>query len=60
MNDLVDLFTENFTKGNRDKASYLLEKHDAPIRKKDAMLISYFLGLLTMILLGLIIILIIP
>lgn len=60
MNDLVDLFTENFTKGNRDKASYLLEQHDAPIRKKDAMLISYFLGLLTMILLGLIIILIIP
>lgn len=49
IHELVQFFSENFTNGNKDKAHDLLEQHNAPIRKKDAMLIAYFVGLLTMI-----------
>ncbi len=56
----MDFFASNFTKGNKDKAHDLLEQHNAPIRKKDAMLISYFGGLLTMIVFSLIVLLILP
>jgi hypothetical protein len=60
INELIEFFADRFAKGNRDQAQFLLEKHNAPMGKKDAMLISYFAGLLTVILFALLILIILP
>ena len=52
---MIDFFAKHFTGGNFEKARDLLEQHNAPLRRKDAMLISYFGGLLSMIFFALLI-----
>ena len=60
INELIDFFALHFADGSKDVAHDLLDKHNAPMRKKDAMLISYFAGILTIILFSLIILIIMP
>lgn len=60
INELIDFFAKHFSEGDTEKAHTLLEKHNAPIRKKDAILISYFSGFLTMTILFLIVLLWLP
>lgn len=60
INEVIDFFAANFTEGNRDQATKLLEQHNAPLRTKDASLMSYFGGMLTMIMLALIVVSIVP
>ena len=57
---MIEFFAEYFADGSKEKAENLLEQHNAPLGKKDAMLISYFSGLLTMILFATIILVIMP
>jgi hypothetical protein len=59
--EVVSFFSENFTKNNdRSKAIELLDKHYSPLRRKDAVLLTFFSGLLTMIILLLLVMLAIP
>jgi hypothetical protein len=60
INNLIEFFAEHFTNRDKFKAQDLLEQQNAPMRRKDAMLISYFGGLLSMILFALIIVVIVP
>jgi hypothetical protein len=60
INTLIEFFAEHFTNRDKSKAQDLLEQHNAPMRRKDAMLISYFGGLLSMIFFALIIVIVVP
>lgn len=60
INEVIQYFADQYTHGNRDKALNLLDEHQSPLRKKDAVLLTYFAGLLTMIAFILIVLIIIP
>lgn len=60
MKEVIAFFAETFTQGRRNRALTLLDSHTSPLRKKDAILLTYFAGLLTMIIVLLIALLIIP
>ena len=57
---MVTFFAANFTEGKRQKAINLLDNNNQPLRKKDAVLLTYFAGVLTMISLLLILLFVIP
>jgi hypothetical protein len=57
---LIDFFAKQFTNNKKDKAIDLLEQHNVPLRRKDAMLISYFGGLLSMIFFALLVVIFVP
>jgi len=50
INEVINFFAEHFAGGSRDKALNLLDEHQSPMRRKDAMILTFFAGLLTMIL----------
>ena len=60
INEVVTFFAANFTEGKRQKAINLLDNNNQPLRKKDAVLLTYFAGVLTMISLLLILLFAIP
>jgi hypothetical protein len=47
--ELIQDYAFHFANGDVDKAQDVLESHQSSMRKKDAVLISFFCGLLTMI-----------
>ena len=60
LKEVIAFFAENFTQGKKERAIELLEEHNTPLRRKDASLMAYFGGLLTMILFTLIVVSILP
>jgi len=46
---VIQFFASSFTNGDKDKALDLLDHYNSPMRNKDAVILSYFAGLLTMI-----------
>jgi hypothetical protein len=44
IDDMFTFFAIHFTAGNKDKSKKLLEAHGSEIRQKDAVLISFFAG----------------
>ena len=49
INQVIQFFANNFTDGNQNKALDLLDEQNSPMRKKDAVILYYLAGLLTMI-----------
>ena len=57
---MIDFFALHFADGEKEKALNLLDSHHSPLRKKDAVILTYFAGLLTMVILFLIALIAIP
>lgn len=60
VSEIVHFYAEHFTKNNIDKAEKLLENHNYEVRRKDAILISFFCGTITIIVFMFIVLLSIP
>ena len=58
--EVVRFFAENFTKGKVEEAERQLENHNYEVRRKDAILISYFCGTITIMFLMFLVLLSIP
>eukprot|EP00347_Sterkiella_histriomuscorum_P002512 403367865 len=58
--EIMISFSKHFTDDNMDKAQKALESHHSSIRKKDAVLMSFFVGLLSMIGFVTLVLLIVP